>query len=281
MRLGDVNKVTPIDKSSTVLTMILALIFLGEKLTAVKIIGMVLIGSGTFLMIEKKKTDNSSADKRSGASLVYAMFSAVFAALTSIFGKIGIEDVESNLGTAIRTVVVLLMAWILVFAEKKQREIKDIDKKSWLFLVLSGFTTGGSWLCYYGALKNGPASIIAPIDKLSIVVTVAFSYIILKEKLSKKACKKLDAWRLLDCEMYVTLEPCPMCCGAIINSRIERVIFGAFDSKSGSVESIINMFDLPFNHKPKIVSGIMQKECSEILSDFFTELRKRLKNKKS
>lgn len=119
------------------------------------------------------------------------MFSAVFAALTSIFGKIGIEDVESNLGTAIRTVVVLLMAWILVFAEKKQREIKDIDKKSWLFLVLSGFTTGGSWLCYYGALKgalkNGPASIIAPIDKLSIVVTVAFSYIILKEKLSKKA----------------------------------------------------------------------------------------------
>lgn len=129
LRLGDVNKVTPIDKSSTVLTMILALIFLGEKLTAVKIIGMVLIGTGTFLMIEKKKTDNSSADKRSGASLVYAMFSAVFAALTSIFGKIGIEDVESNLGTAIRTVVVLLMAWILVFAEKKQSEIKDIDKK--------------------------------------------------------------------------------------------------------------------------------------------------------
>lgn len=187
LRLGDVNKVTPIDKSSTVLTMILALIFLGEKLTAVKIIGMVLIGTGTFLMIEKKKADNSSADKRSGASLVYAMFSAVFAALTSIFGKIGIENVESNLGTAIRTVVVLLMAWILVFAEKKQSEIKDIDKKSWLFLVLSGFTTGGSWLCYYGALKNGPASIIAPIDKLSIVVTVAFSYIILKEKLSKKA----------------------------------------------------------------------------------------------
>lgn len=115
------------------------------------------------------------------------MFSAVFAALTSIFGKIGIEDVESNLGTAIRTVVVLLMAWILVFAEKKQSEIRGIDKKSWLFLALSGITTGGSWLCYYGALKNGPASIIAPIDKLSIVVTVAFSYIILKEKLSKKA----------------------------------------------------------------------------------------------
>ena len=97
----------------------------------------------------------------------------------------------------------------------------------------------------------------------------------------KQAAETLGGWRLLDCDIYVTLEPCPMCCGAIINSRIERVIFGAFDSKSGSVESIINMFDLAFNHKPKIVSGIMQKECSEILSDFFTELRKRLKNKKS
>ena len=97
----------------------------------------------------------------------------------------------------------------------------------------------------------------------------------------KQAAETLGGWRLLDCDIYVTLEPCPMCCGAIINSRIERVIFGAFDSKSGSVESIINMFDLPFNHKPKIVSGIMQKECSEIISDFFTELRKRLKNKKS
>ena len=97
----------------------------------------------------------------------------------------------------------------------------------------------------------------------------------------KQAAETLGGWRLLDCDIYVTLEPCPMCCGAIINSRIERVIFGAFDSKSGSVESIINMFDLPFNHKPKIVSGIMQKECSEILSYFFTELRKRLKNKKS
>lgn len=97
----------------------------------------------------------------------------------------------------------------------------------------------------------------------------------------KQAAETLGGWRLLDCDIYVTLEPCPMCCGAIINSRIERVIFGAFDSKSGSVESIIDMFDLPFNHKPKIVSGIMQKECSEILSDFFTELRKRLKNKKS
>ena len=97
----------------------------------------------------------------------------------------------------------------------------------------------------------------------------------------KQAAETLGGWRLLDCDIYVTLEPCPMCCGAIINSRIERVIFGAFDSKSGSVESIINMFDLPVNHKPKIVSGIMQKECSEILSDFFTELRKRLKNKKS
>lgn len=146
---------------------------------------MVLIGTGTFLMIEKKKQIIPPPTK--GVELrLYMPCSPLFCGLNIDFRKIGIEDVESNLGTAIRTVVVLLMAWILVFAEKKQSEIKNIDKKSWLFLVLSGFTTGGSWLCYYGALKNGPASIIAPIDKLSIVVTVAFSYVILKEKLSKK-----------------------------------------------------------------------------------------------
>lgn len=97
----------------------------------------------------------------------------------------------------------------------------------------------------------------------------------------KEAAETLGGWRLLDCEMFVTLEPCPMCCGAIINSRIERVVFGAFDAKSGSAESIIKMFELPFNHKPDVVSGILQKECSEILSDFFIELRKKLKTKKS
>lgn len=188
LQLGDVNKVAPIDKSSTVLTMILALIFLGEALTAYKIIGIISIGVGTYLMIEKKKSANTDTDSpKSRSYIIYAVLSALFASLTSIFGKVGIEGVQSNLGTAIRTIVVLFMAWIIVFMQKKQGEIKSIDKRSWIFLILSGFTTGGSWLCYYGALHDGPASVIVPIDKLSIILTVAFSYFFLKEKLTKKS----------------------------------------------------------------------------------------------
>lgn len=139
LQLGDVNKVAPIDKSSTVLTILLAFL------------------------------------------------SAVFASLTSIFGKIGVENVESNLETAIRTIVVLAMAWLMVFMTGEQKEIQTIDRKSWLFLVLSGITTGLSWLCYYRALQDGPASVLVPIDKLSILVTILFSSLILKERLSKKA----------------------------------------------------------------------------------------------
>lgn len=186
LQLGDVNKVTPVDKSSTVMTMLLAFIFLGEQITWLKGAAVVLIGVGTYLMIEKKQAEQKKTDRK---WLAYAFLSAIFASLTSIFGKIGIEGVESNLGTALRTVVVLLMAWIIVFMQKKQVEIKNIDKKSWLFLVLSGFTTGASWLCYYGALHDeaAQASVVVPIDKLSIVVTIAFSYIFLKERLTKKS----------------------------------------------------------------------------------------------
>lgn len=184
LQLGNVNKVTPIDKSSTILTMILAMIFLGEKITILKIISIVLIGIGTYLMIEKKEDDKQAKDNK---WLLFAFGSAIFASLTSILGKLGIEGVESNLGTAIRTIVVLIMAWIVVFVTKKQGEIKNIDKKSWKFLLLSGLTTGLSWLCYYKALQDGEASIVVPIDKLSIVITIAFSYFILKEKLSKKS----------------------------------------------------------------------------------------------
>lgn len=186
LQLGDVNKVTPVDKSSTVMTMLLAFAFLGESLTWLKGAAIVLIGAGTYLMIEKKKTEEKQTNSK---WILYAFLSAIFASLTSIFGKIGIEGVESNLGTAIRTVIVLLMAWIVVFLQKKQGEVRGIDKKSWVFLILSGFTTGASWLCYYGALhdKAAQASVVVPIDKLSIVITVAFSYIFLKEKLSKKA----------------------------------------------------------------------------------------------
>ncbi len=185
LQIGDVNKVTPIDKSSTILTMILALIFLGEKITVIKVIAIVLIGIGTYLMIQKKETHNAGSSNH--VWLAYALGSAVFASLTSILGKVGIEGVESNLGTAIRTIVVLIMAWLVVFATKKQNTIKDIDTKSWIFLILSGFATGGSWLCYYRALQDGPASVVVPIDKLSILVTIAFSYLFLKEKLNKKS----------------------------------------------------------------------------------------------
>lgn len=185
LQLGDVNKVTSIDKSSTVLTMILAFIFLGEDFNLIKLGAMILIGTGTYLMIQKKKSVSTAA--KNSSWLFYAIGSAVFASLTSILGKVGIENINSNLGTAIRTIVVLIMAWIVVFVTKKQHTIKHIDKKSWIFLLLSGLATGGSWLCYYRALQTGPASVVVPIDKLSILVTIAFSYIVFKEKLNVKS----------------------------------------------------------------------------------------------
>ena len=184
LQIGDINKVTPIDKSSTVITMLLAFIFLREEITGLKFVSMILIGIGTYLMIQKKETQEKAEDKK---WLLYAVGSAVFASLTFILGKIGIQDVNSNLGTAIRTAVVLVMAWIVVFVTGKQDMVKNIDRKSWLFLILSGFATGGSWLCYYRALQTGPASVVVPIDKLSILVTIAFSYIVFHEKLSLKS----------------------------------------------------------------------------------------------
>lgn len=185
LQLGDVNKVVPIDKSSTILTMILAFIFLNEKITINMVIGMIGIAIGTYLMIQK--TEGVEKVVKGKAWLVYAILSALFASLTSILGKVGIENVESNLGTAIRTIVVLIMAWIIVFATKKQGDVKKIDKRSLIFIVLSGIATGASWLCYYKALQDGLASIVVPIDKLSILVTILFAYVFLKEKLSPKS----------------------------------------------------------------------------------------------
>lgn len=188
LSLGDINKVVPIDKSSTVLTIILALIFFGEEITPIKLAAIVLIAVGTFLMIQKRETKASSGEKgKSAGWLIYALLSAVFASLTSILGKIGIDNVESNLGTAIRTAVVLLMAWMMVFITNKQSSVKQVDKKELCFILVSGVATGASWLCYYKALQDGPASVVVPIDKLSILVTVAFSYIVFKEKLSVKS----------------------------------------------------------------------------------------------
>lgn len=185
LQLGDVNKVVPIDKFSTVLTIILAFILLGEPVSIYKIVGMAGIAIGTWLMIQKK--ERTEQKKEGGSWLIYAILSAVFASLTSILGKIGVTGIDSNLGTAIRTVVVLIMAWVVVFVTKKQGTIHNTDKKELFFIILSGFATGASWLCYYRALQSGPASLIVPIDKLSIVVSIAFSWIVFKEKLSKKA----------------------------------------------------------------------------------------------
>ena len=185
LQLGDINKVVPVDKSSVILTMLLAFLFLQEPITPFGGIGVVLIAAGTFLMIEKKDVKQKEGQKKSW--FLYAAGSAIFASLTSILGKIGISGVESNLGTAIRTAVVLLMAWVMVFVAGKAGEVRKIPKKELGFICLSGIATGASWLCYYRALQDGLASIVVPIDKLSILVTVAFSYFVFHERLSKKS----------------------------------------------------------------------------------------------
>ena len=187
LSLGDINKVVPIDKSSTVLTIILAFIFLKEQINLPKAVGVVLIALGTFLMIEKKDVKKDADVKGSKSWFIYAVGSALFASLTSILGKVGISGVESNLGTAIRTAVVLLMAWVVVFVTGKQHSIREIPKKELGFICLSGLATGGSWLCYYKALQDGLASVVVPIDKLSILITIAFSAVVFRERLSKKS----------------------------------------------------------------------------------------------
>ena len=185
LSLGDVNKVVPIDKSSTVLTVLLAIICFGEtEHLAVKLIGTALLGVGTLLMVEKKQTENSASGK---GYLLYAVGSAVFAAATSILAKVGISGVDSNRATAIRTAVVLVMAWLILIIKGKLPQLKTLDKKELGFIALSGLATGGSWLCYYYAIQNGVVSVVVPIDKMSLLPTVIFSYFVFKEKLSKKA----------------------------------------------------------------------------------------------
>ena len=198
LQIGDVNKVTPVDKSSTVLTMLLAALFLGEDLGGWKLPAILLIAAGTWMMIQKKETPGSEGAETEasqghfGGWLVFAGGSAVFAALTSILGKLGMQGIDSNLGTALRTVVVLLMAWIVFFVTGKQGDIQCMNRKNWIFVILSGVATGASWLCYYRALQTGPASVVVPIDKLSILVTIAFSRVVFKERLGPRA-----AWGLI------------------------------------------------------------------------------------
>lgn len=185
LSMGDVNKVVPIDKSSTIISVLLAVIIFNETNNLfIKLVGTAILSAGIFLMVEKKKSEKVN-EKRQW--VIYAVFSALFAALTSIIAKIGIEDVESNLATALRTCVVLVMAWIIVFTKGKQKQAIHVDRKELTFICLSGVATGASWLCFYYAIQNGIVSVVVPIDKLSIVVSIIFSYIVFKEKLTKKA----------------------------------------------------------------------------------------------
>lgn len=186
--VGEVSKVTAVDKSSTVLTMLLGIIFLNEGLTAIKAAAMVLIGIGTYLMIDKKPSvSKTDSEKTKGSWLIYAAFSAIFAALTSILAKVGMQEINSNLGTAVRTIIVLIMAWVMIPISGKTDKLKNIPRRSLAFICLSGVATGASWLCYFRALQDGPASVVVPIDKLSILVTIVFARIALKEKLSRRA----------------------------------------------------------------------------------------------
>lgn len=186
LKLGTVNQVTPVDKSSTILTMLLAFVFLGEPLSLIKIAAMVLLAVGTLLMIERKPaTEQQGA--QDGRWLLFAVLSAVFAALTSILGKVGIENVPSDLGTALRTTVVLFMAWGMVLISGKTAQVRHISRHDLLFIVLSGVASGLSFLCFYRALQQGPASVVVPLDKLSLVVTILFSRIVLKERMSRRA----------------------------------------------------------------------------------------------
>lgn len=191
LQMGDVNKVVPIDKSSTILTILLAFVFLQESINLYSGAGVIFIAAGTFLMIEKKDVQKNTSEGRGW--FFYAAGSAVFASLTSILGKVGISGVESNLGTAVRTGVVLVMSWLMVFVTGKQKGLKDISGRELGFICLSGLATGGSWLCYYRALQDGLASVVVPVDKLSILVTIAFSYVVFRERLSKKSAVGLAA----------------------------------------------------------------------------------------
>ena len=191
LQRGDINKVVPIDKSSTVLTIVLAFVLLGETPDVYSLAGVVLILTGTLLMVERKASSVSGG--KGGGWLLYALLSAVFASLTSILGKIGISGIESNLGTAIRTGVVLVMSWVMVFVTRSGGQITHMPGRELLFICLSGLATGASWLCYCRALQEGPASVVVPIDKLSILVTIAFSRLVFGERLSGKAAVGLAA----------------------------------------------------------------------------------------
>lgn len=190
LQLGDIHKVVPIDKSSTILTILLAALILGEPVGWVQAVSILIMALGTYWMVQKPKGEVTSKGGKSW--FFYALASAIFASLVSILGKIGIEGVESNLGTALRTGVVLIMAWLMIPIQGKTKEPHQIPRRELLFIFLSGLATGASWLCYYRALQEGPASIVTPIDKLSILVTIFFARVVFREKLARK-----ELWGLI------------------------------------------------------------------------------------
>lgn len=194
LQLGDVSKVVPVDKLSTVLTVVMAVALLGERLTWIGLAGVVLTTVGTFLMVDAADVRALPRAIRSGGGwLPWALGSAVFAALTAVLGKIGISDVESNLGTAIRTAVVLVMAWVMVAVTGKGGQVRSIPRGELGWIAASGLATGGAWLCFYRALQEGPASVVVPIDKLSVLVTVAFSVLVLRERQGARSLGGLAA----------------------------------------------------------------------------------------
>ena len=189
VQLGDVSRVAPIDKSSAVLTVLLALLLFREPVSAWTLAGIAAMAAGTWMMVGKQaphRSRETNGNKKSNTWMFYACLSAVFASATALLGKLGVQGIGSNLATAVRTCVVLLLAWGIVLATGKQRAIRTLNRSNWLFLLLSGLATGLSWLCYYYALQNGPASVVVPIDKLSVLVTVAFSVCFLHEPLGKR-----------------------------------------------------------------------------------------------
>lgn len=185
LSLGDVNKVVPVDKSSTIMAVLLAIVLFGEtSYLEVKLVGTAVIAIGTFMMIEKKQ---GASGGQSRSWLVYALLAAVLAALTSVLAKVGIEGVESNLATAIRTCFVLIMAWVIVVGKGKLSQVRHVDVRELGFLVASGIATGASWLFFYYAISAGQVSVVVQIDKLSILISIAFAWIVLKERLTPKS----------------------------------------------------------------------------------------------
>ncbi|WP_281624452.1 EamA family transporter [Senegalimassilia anaerobia] len=188
LSIGDVNKVVPIDKSSTLMAVLLSIVLFNETGDlGHRLAGTAMTTAGTFLMIKRKSGNaNGTSERDYRASIAYALAAAVFAALTSVLAKVGIEGVESNLATAIRTMFVLAMAWAIVAGKGKMGLVRGANRRELAFLAASGLATGASWLCYYYAIQMGQVSVVVQVDKLSLLVSIAFAAVVFGERLSRR-----------------------------------------------------------------------------------------------